>query len=365
MASITTKRLTYFGFAFDPFEYLDSTNDSHLQEYLVIPKAAEVALSDQPVAIFAQPGGGKSALRIYTANFYNDSRGVKFPITYVPETYSVEPNFHFMGIKRSLARAVFMYLVSYPDLFFVLSTKQRQAIKSVLIDLPFGLDFNLRVLAESHFVSDLEQALGTSSLSGIPRLDRTHQQLARELERESFPAISLVLEECFKSLNDAFGTKSIHILVDGLDGFVETRLSHTWINWIEPLLKVIDKWEKENIYLKLFLPIDISDVPVMVNLTDLRAVALAWDNNLLAEIIRRRVFVASRGNFDSLDAISTPDLRDIELTLVHQLGLKEKLPRQIILKNRRLLQSIINTNKELISRDDLIFAGEPSYVAIV
>lgn len=358
-------RLSAFGFAFDPFEHLDSTKDAHLQEYLVIPKAAEVALSDQPVAIFAQPGGGKSALRIYTANFYMDSRGVKFPITYVPETYSVESNFHFTGIKRSLARAVFMYLVSYPDLFFVLSTKNRQAIKSILIDLPFGLDFNLLALTESRFISDLEQALGTSTLSGISRLDRAHQQLARDLEKESFPTISLTLEECFESIKDAFGTKSIHILVDGLDGFAETRSLHTLITWIEPLLNVLDEWDKKNVYLKLFLPIDIPDAPPLANLNNQRTAALAWDNNLLAEIIRRRVFVASRGNFDTLDAISTPDLRNVELTLVQQLGEKEKLPRQVILKNRRLLQSIITTNKELISRNDLIFSGEPSYAAIV
>jgi hypothetical protein len=352
-----------FGFKFDPFEHLDSTKDAHLQEYLVIPKAVEIMLSDQPIAIFAQPGGGKSALRIYTSNVYRDSRGIKFPLTYVPETYSTEPNLHFQGIRRSLARAVFMYLISYPDLFFVFKPKYRQRIKNILLELPFGLDYNLGTLTESRFISDLEQVLDIPALSGIPTLDREHQQLARELEKESSPSKPITVEECFELLRDAFGTKSIHILIDGLDGFMETQSSQELLVWIKPLLDILNEWEKQNIYLKFFLPMDISDAPALANLTGLRAATLVWDDNLLAEIIRRRVFVASRGNFDSLDAISAPDVRNIELSLVRQLGNKEKLPRQVILKGRNLLQSIITSNRKEITSIDLFTMREDYHVA--
>ncbi len=354
-------RLSTFGFAFDPFEHLDSTKDTHLQEYLVRPKAVEIVLSDQPVAIFAQPGGGKSALRIYTANVYKDSRGVKFPLTYVPDTYSTEPDLHLKGIQRSLASAVFMYLISYPDLFFVFKPKHKEQVKSVLLDLPFGLNYNLRALTESRFISDLGQALGVAALSSISGLDQKHQQLALELEEESALSKPLTLEESFELLNEAFGVKSVHILVDGLDGFIETRSSQALLAWIEPLLDILEKWEKKDIYLKLFLPMDISDAPALTSLSSLRAAALVWDDNLLAEIIRRRVFVASRGNFDSLDAISAPDLRNVELILVRQLSEKVKLPRQVILKSRNLLRSVINSNKEFLSSEDIFIAGEHIY----
>jgi hypothetical protein len=358
------KSLSSFGFRFDPFEHLDSTKDAHLQEYLVVPKAVEIALSDQPVAIFAQPGGGKSALRIYTSNVLKDSRGVKFPLAYIPETYSTEQDLHFKGIQRSLASAVFMYLISYPDLYFVGLPKHRQTIKSILLDLPFGLNFNLRALTEARFISDLEQALGMPALSGIPTLDQKHWHLARELEKESSLSQSIRLEECFELLRDSFGTKSIHILVDGLDGFIETRSSQALLAWIEPLLNILDEWCKNDIYLKFYLPMDISHVPVLAKLTTLRSAALAWDDNLLAEIIRRRVFVASRGNFDSLDAISEPDVRNVELILVRQLREAEKLPRQVVLKSRDLLQAVINSDRELISSEDLLFTGEPPYAII-
>ncbi|HXF84690.1 MAG TPA: hypothetical protein VNK49_04815 [Anaerolineales bacterium] len=355
--------LSVFGFTFDPFEHLDSTKDAHLQEYLVIPPAVQNTLLDQSVAVFAQPGGGKSALRIYTANFYKDSRGVRFPVTYVPEDYSTQSNFHFNGIKRSLARAAFMYLASYPDLFFDLSSEYKKQLKGLLLDLPFGLDFNLSLLTESRFLSDLEAVLGTSAFSSLPALDRAHHQLARELAKES-PSKSLALEDCFALLKDAFGAKSIHILIDGLDGFIETQSPESLLAWIEPLLNVLENWQNKNIYLKFFLPLDISDAPALTNSRYLRAASLTWDDHLLAEVVRRRVFVASRGAFDSLDAISAPDVRSVELTLAHQLGEKDKLPRQMIIKCRNLLAKAVKSKKEWITSEDL-FDGESLYAAAI
>ncbi len=354
-----------FGFAFDPFEYLDSTKDAHLQEYLIVPPAVQSVLSDQPVAVFAQPGGGKSALRIYAANFYKDSRGVRFPVTYVPQDYSTESHFHFDGIRQSLARAVFMYLASYPDLFFALSPSDRQKLKRLLLDIPFGLDFNLQTLRDSRFLSDLEQALGTPAFSSIPGLERVHYQLANDLEKVPPYNSSLDLEDCFALINDAFGVKSFHVLIDSLDGFIETQPPQALLTWVEPLLGALDSWEKNNIYLKFFLPMDISDVPALTNFRALRTAALTWDDNLLAQVVRRRVFVASRGAFDSLDAISMPDLRNVELSLARQLGGKEKLPRQMILQCQALLHNIIKSNRTEILPGDLFLSRESSYVAVI
>lgn len=356
--------LSAFGFAFDPFEHLDSTRDVHLQEYLIIPKAVEIALSDQPVAILAQPGGGKSALRIYTENFYKESRGIRFPVTYVPDDYSTENDFHFKGIKKSLSSAAFMYLASYPDLFFALSPNDKRKLKRLLLELPLGLDFNLQTLRDSRFLSDLERTLGTPAFSNLPRLDRAHHQLAHELEDES-PAQSQSLDDNFALLNNVFGARSIHILVDGLDGFMETQSPQALLAWIEPLLNTLETWEKKNIYLKFFLPMDISDAPALINVRALRAAALTWDDHLLAEVVRRRVFVASRRTFDSLDAISALDLRNVELSLARQLGEKEKLPRQIILKCQDLLRNMIQSNRTEILTEDLFFSRESFYVTAI
>lgn len=359
-----TERLSAFGFAFDPFKHLDSTKDVHLQEYLVIPKAVEIALSDQPVAIFAQPGGGKSALRIYTANFYKDSRGVRFPVTYIPDNYSMENDFHFNGIKTSLACSTFMYLVSYPDLFFTLNKNYKRKLKKLLLDIPLGLDFNLQVLRDSRFLWDIEQTLGTPAFSNLPKLDRAHRQLASILEEES-PSESLSLDDSFALISDVFDVRSFHLLIDGLDGFMESQSPQALLTWIEPLLKTLETWERKNIYLKFFLPIDISDAPTLTSLRTLRAAALNWDDHLLAEVIRRRVFVATDGVFDSLDAVSAPDVRNVELTLARQLEGKEKLPRHIILKCQNLLRKVVESKRIEILPGDLFSTRESSYATTI
>ncbi|WKZ44931.1 MAG: hypothetical protein QY302_03950 [Anaerolineales bacterium] len=273
-------------------------------------------------------------------------------------------DFHFQGIKTSLARAAFMYLISYPDLFFALSPNHRRKLKRLLLDMPLGLDFNLQTLCDSRFLSDLELTLGTSAFSNLPKLDRAHRQLAHELTEES-PSASLSLEDGFALLNEAFGTKSIHILVDGLDGFMETQTPNALLAWIESLLKTLKTWEKKDIYLKFFLPLDNSDVSTLTSLHAMHTAALTWDDNLLAEVIRRRVFAASERAFDSLDAISAPDVRNVELTLARQLGEKEKLPRQMILKCQNLLHKIIEMNQEEISSEDLFSTRERSYVTAI
>jgi hypothetical protein len=357
----TTGGLSAFGFTFDPFEHLDSTKDAHLREYLIIPNAAGIALSDQPIALFAQPGGGKSALRLYTAAFYRDSRGVRFPITYIPDSFSMDPAHHFDGIRRSLARSVFMYLVSYPELFFTFTTEVRRSIKQLLLALPYGLEFIADGLMAGQFTSDLEQLLDESALSSLERLDQPHRQMAQELIDVTSLSHPMSLEECFQLLSEAFGAKSIHILVDSLDGFIETRSSQALIAWIEPLLGVLKQWDQHETYLKFFLPINISEVPALIDLPGLRSAALEWNDELLTELIRRRVYVASDGKFDSLDAISAPDVRNAELTLVRQLGETEKLPRHIIMRSKNLLHRVIAYNKEQITWADLVSVGKSAH----
>ena len=49
--------------------------------------------------------------------------------------------------------------------------------------------------------------------------------------------------------------------------------------------------------------------------TPKRTSTIQWTLALLAEVIRRRVYVASEGAFSSLDAVASPALRDIETIL--------------------------------------------------
>jgi predicted dinucleotide-utilizing enzyme len=51
-----------------------------------------------------------------------------------------------------------------------------------------------------------------------------------------------------------------------------------------------------------------------------------WTPVLLAEVVRRRVYIASEGAFGSLDAITSPALRDVETMLARKVA---PLPREI------------------------------------
>jgi len=327
-----------FGFQFDPFTHLDSTKDARLYEYLVIPKTVEIAWGDGPAAIFARPGGGKSALRTYTELVYRGTRGVKLPVTYIPETYSPGQEFHWAGLRKALARALLIYLVSYPDVFLQLSPLNQSKTKLILSFLPYDLDFILNILESSSSVADMEQLLGVNALSGIEKIGESHIIMTcrlREMPLELKNNLDVSMLMAY--VKEVFDIDSFHILIDGLDGFVETTATKQLTEWIAPLLNAAETWAAQHIYLKFFLPVSISDFPQITAHSEITTATLQWDDGLLAEVIRRRLYVASAGAFDSLDAISAPDLRNVELHLARQLDADNKLPRQIILKTRKLL----------------------------
>lgn len=331
--------LQKFGFQFDPFTHLDSTKDARLYEYLVIPKTVEIAWGDEPAAILAHPGGGKSALRAYTEQVYRGTRGVKLPITYIPETYSTEAQFHFLGVRRALARALLIYLISYPDVFLQLPSGSQSITKNLLSFLPYDLDFLLSILESTDSVGEMEQLLGVNALSGIQKIGESHQRMTRQLRVAPAaplhePTVDLLLAQA----REIFEIDAFHILVDGLDGFVETTAPEALSQWLAPLMEFAEAWKKQKVYLKFFLPVSMAEFPHNTRHPSIRTATLNWDDSLLAEVIRRRLYVASQGAFDSLDAISAPNLRNIELHLARQLNAEQKLPRQIILKTRYLLE---------------------------
>jgi hypothetical protein len=60
---------------------------------------------------------------------------------------------------------------------------------------------------------------------------------------------------------------------------------------------------------------------------------------MLAELLRKRIYVASGGEFDSLDAISSPDLRDVETLLATAVT---PLPRELLILVRRVLFAYVH-----------------------
>jgi hypothetical protein len=123
--------------------------------------------------------------------------------------------------------------------------------------------------------------------------------------------------EYFKNLIlSVFHFRSIFILMDGIDAFPETSQDlQSAFTLVEALFLNQQQFAKDKVFLKSFFPITreqsldkyFSDL-----YTDVDCVSLKWTPPLLAEMLRKRVHVASGGLVDSLDAYSTPDVFDLE-----------------------------------------------------
>jgi hypothetical protein len=354
-----------FGLQFDPFAHLDSTKDARLYEYLVIPKMVEVVWDDAPVAIFAQPGGGKSALRTYIEKAYRRTRGVKLPVTYIPSIYSSHPNFHDDGLKQALARSIFIYIISYPELFLQFSQAQQEKTIQLFTHLPFDLNFLLDVSQSATSIAEIEQFLGIGAISGIQKPGQAHYEMIELIRNHRTRSTTdVTICQLFEQARDIFEIKSFHVLVDGLDGFIETTPRETLIAWVEPLLALADVLIKQNIYLKLFIPLTLADFPETHPISSLQTAVLEWDADLLAEVIQRRLYIASGGAFNSLDALSIPGLRNVEFHLAQQLDFENKLPRQIIKAVRFLLERASQNPDHYIHYND-VYTGEANDVQTI
>ena len=106
---------------------------------------------------------------------------------------------------------------------------------------------------------------------------------------------------------------------------------------LAPLLELGIEWEAQHIFFKGFLPLDVQpflELRFPQLLTRAHLTRLEWTPELLAEVIRQRVYVASEGAFESLDALASPALRNIEDTLAEVVI---PLPREILVLTQRVL----------------------------
>lgn len=350
-----------FGLRFDPFTHLDSTRDENLHEYLVIPKAVESLWDDAPIAILAEPGSGKSALRRYAEKAYRATRGTKLPVSYVPAAYSANPAFHLNGLKQALARAIFIYLISYPEIFLQFSITRQEKTIQLLQLLPYELNFLLGMSQATRLISEMEQLLGVGAISRVYQIGESHQAMfARigEIAQKKFTETKeKTIPDLFLFARDLFQIHSFQILIDGLDGFSETTSTSNLLDWIEPLMNLAQDGGSKEIYYKFFLPFHLTDLSHQ----GIKTVSLQWDNGLLAEIIRKRLYFASDGIFDTLDAISAPGVRNADLRLAQQLGEIEKRPREIIKSARNLLEHASGNWDGYIHEEDF-FIEEASHV---
>jgi len=369
--------LNPFGhFRYDPFSDLDAARDQHLSDYLVVPPTPAIALKSSHSVIYAMPGGGKTALRLYTEQMQQDLSGITFTLTYlIREDRKLDQKAdHQQKLLEALAYESLIRIVTYPTRFLALAKELQEQVAG-LIDahLAFNMDFAL------------ESALNslTDPINRIADLDNRTYVLKStfnnsEYRKEAFAALrsardcahrsrsstdwqSMSLDNALLLTKEAFSAKEIYILLDGIDNSTEAKKDPgIAARWIMPLFERTPSWEKQDIYLKAFLTTELEE-HMESELASLRVQIptnrIEWNSDfLLINVIRARVAAATNNLFNSLYAISSLDLREIELELVHGLPPERRLPRELLLVVRYTLLNALKRNRagkhaQVIRRD--------------
>jgi hypothetical protein len=150
------------------------------------------------------------------------------------------------------------------------------------------------------------------------------------------------MEEVFQTfvevVTDALGFSHVLLLIDGLDAIYENQenVQHA-VAWVCELFDRSETWAKSKTYIKLFIP-DSLEPAITEHLhrhaIPTRIARIIWNHDLLVSMLRKRISAASEERFESLDAISTPALTNIEQQIVKNLP---PLPRIVLQVTRKAI----------------------------
>lgn len=332
------------GLWFDPFEHLDAGSDPHLYSYLVGHEAFSRLKGECPTFLFAPPGGGKSAFRVRLAHACRSEEGERrfFPIIPtlpIPDRSGkpVEEARYFAALAQAAAAELLFHLTHRAYRFFEFSQPLRQMLRSALeLNLPAPLDYFLEQVEKSGSLDPLRRAFDPTAVDlPIEPFPQTLRAFCRAMREVPWaPPTRALPEERFDGIVDVLlnhlGFDGIFILVDGADAY--SSRPDMVLSLIDPLLQWTPHWSNRHIWAKYFLPDDLG-IPVRERITSLpdstRVINVTWTREDLVHVLRERLRVASRGMFDSLRALGSPDLpADPEAVLAAEVS--PVLPREII-----------------------------------
>lgn len=346
--------LSSLGLDFNPFFALNAADDPHLGQYLINLDVFDIIWGDGISLVFEPAGGGKTALRVQTSQACWSSQEINrpFPIPYTPPFLkwgSISPTLddHLAELILAGAEQLFLGLCHRPHWFLNLVPSLRQNVCQVLTwsfsltnlaasveALRYHLDdlrqtLDLKALRQTldptfyvtdpptpdslaHFCSVLDDSIAAAPLPPLDLATRWNMLQAILLNQLHFPAL--------------------YILLDGVDTTFETATDpETAVFSLAPLLSRLPDWSNRNVHLKGFLPVETKQVLRAQNpelLAGSRIASIQWDAARLVKLVRQRVLVASQGQFNSLDALVTPGLRDFEDMLVE--AVVDPRPREVL-----------------------------------
>lgn len=355
------------GLRFDPYVHLEASSDPHLSEYTVNLAIFRTAWDAAPTIIFAPPGGGKTATRVAVTRtcWYDIGGAYPFPLPYnlgaAPLTGKPPTaDQHLRLLLEAGTCALLTGLAFRPERLLRASSADIRAIVGMLrAGLPGPLNYYLDVLRETGTPAGLTPLLErTYALTAPPQPDAL-RHFCDVIEKTDANAVRGQPEEQFKLFVDlvtsALGFSHVLLLIDGIDAIYENQAeSRLALQWVADLFDSSKTWADWSVFIKLFAP-DIIEPHIADYLSTRIMTAciahIVWNADLLVELLRKRIFAASDGRFESLDAISTPALTDVERQIVDAIA---PLPRAALQVTRRaLLHHAARTDGGQLDEDDI------------
>lgn len=346
------------GLQFDPFESLDAGTDPYLPQYLVGQRAMDQLWGDWPSFLFAPPGGGKTAFRVWLTRVCRARRDGRRILPALlapprPEDPLASPSWaQYAAILAQSAAASLLFDLAYqpsqrfdtsslsyrPSRFLDLDGEARGLLRSILErDLPIPLDYLLEQMEDEGSLAPLSRAFDPPSL-GLPNepgAESVRAFCAAVRQTSPLPPSRLPedWEQTVATLQTILGYEAIYLLVDEADAYVQEP--KTIVRLLEPLWEKTAAWSHQAVFVKYFLPDAVRPILEKMLTGPTKCVIIEWEPETLVQVVRERLRVATEGAYCSLTVISTPDVHeDIEFQLARVL--QPPIPREML----RLVQRV-------------------------
>ena len=266
--------LEWLGLRFDPFGPLDAASDPRLGEYLVGHEAFVRVWGDWPSWVFAPPGGGKTALRVRTAQacWVGQDTNRPFPVSYIPPFLSwghTSPSLddHLAALARAGAVALLLALAHRPHWLFRLDDEACRTVREALDwNLPGPLSDYLARWRQSGSLHSLRDSLDPTFLLPDPPDGDTLLRWCDALDAvpggDSRPAPAARWDSLCDLLLGALEFRSIYLLIDGLDAAPETIAdAQAMVDCLAPLDAVGRRLEQATNIRQRILAAGVADSP--------------------------------------------------------------------------------------------------------
>jgi hypothetical protein len=368
--------LASFGITYDPFRKYASELDTHLEDYYLDPANFDAAFMPAHSFVYAKSGAGKTAAQLRLATHFQSAfladRAFSFAYL-IPDGIAKTPpptlDGHIPYLIRAAVRALFAMLAELGNELLQLDAPQSVELVQRLIwyfdkcypllsewrdDLSAAIqDHSLKqALASLDFRHDdtMPPALkGTVNMKWLIRWQHKLQTLA-PLAPMGHDAVvrdvdmTMAHWQDLRQLMHQVGIRDIVVLVDGVDAKPGlSRPIQTMQKVAEPLAKAVTANALgDEVFLKLFLPIEIWPRIMQVVGPGYQRFVLEWQADSLKQLISKRLSQASSDLILSVNQLAEKEVTqgfNLEDYLIEQSG---RMPRQLIHTLEKMFETHVN-----------------------